>query len=335
MLALGCAVLAWSERGAAAERVITLFVLDPRYFERDLAAEERLRAELSAAGFTLKDQPSRARTTTELLEGLRSVSTSGSVAVLLENGRGAGYVWLEGQADVQRLSRAEGDRAVAADILALSVVELVQARALALDDAALAAKPADIAPVELPVVSAPESLAAPPSARAAPRWHVSADFGPAASPGMQRWGWSLAVAVAFAPAGPLRFELGAHRTLLDATSDTDAGTASLRLWDVRGYALWRVLETPTLVWELGAGAGPLFVRAQARAASPATADTTTTLVIAARSRLVWWLGGRLGLLVVVEPGIIAPPLVLFEGARPVAELGRAWLNTGLGVVLAL
>ncbi len=330
---LCCSLCLWSVLAAAEERAITLLSPDARHFTPFPEAEERLGAELSAAGFSVQHQRSRARSERELLAELQAAPTFGSVTVLLRDGLGVGYVWLGARAEPQRVLRDEADAHMAADLLALSVVELLNSQGLAIE----------LPPEQAPAVAQPtrvreRPIAAPATAPPSPRrWQLSADVGPAISPGMSRMGGALGAAAQFSPLRALKLELALRWMLLDATTDTPAGTAEIAAWDVRAYALWAAVHNPRFEWDLGAGAGPFFARADALARAPfeATTDSTTTLVLSARSRLAWWLAPELGLFVVAEPGILVPALEISVDARGLVVLGRPWLNVGLGVVLAI
>lgn len=322
----------WSQDAAAQERTLTLLVASGRALQSVAPVAGRLRAELAAVGFAVTSRPSLARSEPELLAELRAVDTSAGVALRHDDATETAYVWLKAQPSVRRLSQPAPGSELTAHVLALSVVELVNAGAFDVE------WPAPPQPIVLPRASS--EVAAPAPVAAAPlrsrSWQASAELGSVGSPGMSRWAWALGVALAFAPPGPLALEVATRWTLLDATSNTVEGTVNVATWDARGYLSWRAIRSEALDWSIGAGGGALFARTHARARGPLEPirDRTTAAAVSLRSRLTCWLSPAFGLSFVVEPGLLLPALEIVAPTGELALLGRPWLNAGIGVSFA-
>jgi hypothetical protein len=317
-----------SRSATAQERTLTLLVATERASSDATPLVWRLRAELAAAGFAVTSRASPARSEGELLDELRSVETASGVAVRREGEVETAYVRREARSEIRRLTQPELGSELAAHVLALSVVELVNADAL--DNDRTVPSTIIVTPPASSELAAPLQTAAPLRSRS---WQTSAEFGPVGSPGMSRWAWAIGGALAFAPPGSLGLELAGRWTLIDATSNTVEGTVNVATWDVRGYVLWRAVRSETLEWDIGAGAGALFARTRARARGPLepVTDRTTSAAVSARSRLTCWLSPALGLSIIAEPGLLLPPLEIFSPTGDLALLGRPWLNAGVGV----
>lgn len=290
---------------------------------------QALVAELLINGYELTVRAANAHSLDQLEAELqREVVRSGvSAGVSVTRAEKLGSAWLcRGVTPCERLEMEIVDRELSRSRLALAVVERLR-------------------PIELPetVPPSPARLAADahpqvtelgqPSGRPLRAW---VGGGSVFSSGMASplpWVSASFGAMLSAPWG---LELGLAGSPLPGTTESYAGSLSVRALEGIGFATFEPFPQRSVGLSLGLGGGTLHLR---ESATPAPgfdgfSRSATVAVVSARARLQYRAGPvYLGL--AIDPGMLVPALKVEAGTATVLRIGRPWvtLQASLGVTL--
>jgi hypothetical protein len=314
-----------SAHGHADERPV--IVLSPN----DLGSDEwpegtrAVMAELSANGFQVVQQRSRAVTAGELLaEVAHSASPQavlGVVAVLREGNTGAAYVWTEHGERVLRDDSSGSQGTVAEGAVALRVVELFRTETLKF-------------PMGVSVTQQQEKKEEPRSARASNGQWLSPWVGvstviPTSAATMPL---QISLGTAVALVSPIALDVGARVGILPERFETSAGRFSLRPVELGGRVMIDPISARHVSLAVGLGISSLWLQETATggAGFVGKSDNTQVVLFALRARLMLRSHRFFGVFV-VDPGLTVPPVSVRSNLGEVAHLGRPWLATELGV----
>jgi hypothetical protein len=295
---------------------------------------QALVAELLTSGYELTVRGARAHSLDQLEEELeREVARSGaSAGVLVTRTDSRGTAWLCRRVNpCERLEMDIADGELSRSRLALAVVERLR-------------------PIDLPV-TAPPPRAPPAPSQAATNAPPSAEH--SKQPGPRRFrfwlgGGSVLSSGIAAPfpwvsaslgamlRAPWGLELGIAGSPLPGTTESYAGSLSLRAVQGMGFATFEPFPRRKVGLSLGLGGGTLHVRENATPAPgfDGFSRSATVAVVSARARLQYSFG-PVYLGVVLDPGLLVPALKVEAGTATVLRIGRPWvtLQASLGVAL--
>jgi hypothetical protein len=295
---------------------------------------QALVAELLTSGYELTVRAARARSLDQLEEELkREVAQSGvSVGVSMTRTDSRGSAWLcRVVSPCERLETEIDDAELSRSRLALAVVERLRPIELQVTapPARTVRQPAAAAADARPQFEQPR----PPSARP---FRVWVGGGSVLSSGIGAplpWVGASVSAMLSAPWG---LELGVGGAPLAVTTQTYAGSLSVRALHGIGFATFEPFPQRKVGLSLGLGGGALHLR---ETAAPAPgfegfSRAATVAVVSARARLQYRAGPvYIGL--TIDPGMLVPALKVEAGRATVLRIGRPWLalQAGLGVAL--
>jgi hypothetical protein len=135
---------------------------------------------------------------------------------------------------------------------------------------------------------------------------------------------------------PWGLEVGIAGSPLAGTTQSYAGSLSLRALQGIGFATFEPFSQRNLGLSLGLGGGTLHFRESATPTSSfdGFSRSATVAVVSARARLQYRAGPvYLGL--AVDPGMLVPALKIEAGTATVLRIGRPWvtLQASLGITL--
>lgn len=135
---------------------------------------------------------------------------------------------------------------------------------------------------------------------------------------------------------PWGLELGLAGSPLAGTSQSYAGSLSVRALQITAFATFEPFARRGLGLHLGLGGGTLYVRENATPAPgfDGFSRSASVAVVSARARLQYRAGSvYVGL--VVDPGMLVPALNVEAGTATVQRIGRPWLTLQASLGLAL
>jgi hypothetical protein len=296
---------------------------------------QALVAELLTSGYELTVRAARARSRDQLEAELqRDVAQSGvSAGVSVTRTDNRGSAWLcRGTNPCERLDIELADGELSRSRLALAVVERLRPIDL----------PAPVPPVSAPSPPPPVPLAdkAPRRERASrpdtPAFRAWLGGGSAFSSGIGAPLPWLAASLGLMLSAPWGLEVGLGGSPLSGTTETFAGSLTVRAFEGIGFATFEPFYRRKLGLSLGLGGGTLQLRETATPASgfDGFSQSATVAVVSARARLQYQTGPvYLGL--ALDPGMLLPALKVEAGNTTVLRIGRPWvtLQASLGVGL--
>jgi len=295
---------------------------------------QALVAELLTSGYELTVRNAHAHSLDQLEEELeREVSLQSGVSAVVSVTRtdSRGTAWLcRRVSPCERLEVEIADRELSRSRLALAVVERL--------------RPIDL-PVTAPPLEAPRAAA--PAADARTRvqhvaqvrtrpFRVWVGGGSVLSSGLTAplpWVGASLSAMLSTPWG---LEIGLAGSPLPGTTQSYAGSLSVRALSGVGFATFEPFTRRSVGLCLGLGGGTLHLQESADAAPgfDGFSRGATVAVVSARARLQYRAGPvYLGL--VLDPGMLVPALKVEAGTATVLRIGRPWVTLQASLGLAL
>lgn len=295
---------------------------------------QALVAELIASNYELTLRAARAHSLDELEAELeREVVGSGAMAgVLVTRADGRGFACLcRATSPCERFEMEIGDGELSRSRLALAVVERL--RPIDLPARVPAPKPAQQA---APPVTHQPTKVHPLGEPSAPRFRAWVGGGSVLASGLTAplpWAGASFDATLRSPWG---LELGLAGSPLAGTSQSYAGSLSLRALQITAFATFEPFARRGFGLHLGLGGGTLYLRENATPAPgfDGFSRSASVAVVSARARLQYRAGSvYVGL--VVDPGMLVPALNVEAGTATVQRIGRPWLTLQASLGLAL
>lgn len=295
---------------------------------------QALVAELLTSGYELTVRAGHAHSLGQLEEELQSeVLASGvSAAVSVTRADNRGSAWLcRGVSHCERLEIEIADGELSRSRLALAVVDRLRPI-----DLPVTVPPPMVRPQPpQPPVDAHPQVEQPEQSSARP-FRVWVSGGSVLSSGISAplsWAGASLSAMFIAPWG---LEVGIAGSPLAGTTQSYAGSLSLRALQGIGFATFEPFSQRNLGLSLGLGGGTLHFRESATPTSSfdGFSRSATVAVVSARARLQYRAGPvYLGL--AVDPGMLVPALKIEAGTATVLRIGRPWvtLQASLGITL--
>jgi hypothetical protein len=295
---------------------------------------QALVAELLTSGYELTVRAAGTRSLDQLEKELeREVVQSGVsavVSVTRTDSRGSAWLCRRGS-PCERLDVEIADRELSRSRLALAVVERLR-------------------PIDLLVTVPPPNAPRPPVEPAADARTRVEPVGQLGERPFRVWvgGGSVVSSGLAAPlpwlsaslgamlSAPWGLEVGIAGAPLSGTTQSYAGSLSLRALSGMGFATFEPFPRRTVGLSLGLGGGTIHLRESANPAAgfDGFSRSATVAVVSARARLQYRAGPvYLGL--ALDPGMLVPALKVQAGTATVLRIGRPWvtLQASLGVTL--
>jgi hypothetical protein len=294
---------------------------------------QALVAELLTSGYELTVRAARAHSHDRLEDELkREVAQSGASAGVSVTRTGSrGSAWLcRAERPCERLEMEIEDGELSRSRLALAVVERLRPIELQVTaPPARARRPAPAAAVARPQVEQPRQ----PNTRPFRAW---VGGGSVLSSGLAAPLPWLGASLSAMLSAPWGLELGLGGSPLPVTTQTYAGSLSVRALQGIGFATFEPFPQRKVGLSLGLGGGTLHLRERAAPAPgfEGFSRGATVAVVSARARLQYRAGPvYLGL--TADPGMLVPALEVEAGKATVLRIGRPWLTlqASLGVAL--
>lgn len=309
--------------GQASDSPVTVVVCDTLDWTQGRVT---LLAELRASGFAVQVVPSDARTPGQLIDVLRQTGSAvdhlgGIVSVLAGPERARAYVWLPERDDLIQVDAPADDHGVAADVLALKVVELLRVKLAAplpatpeaareRADAAAPARPVEPhRPFTFWLLGGPELEAT--SGSAALQMGLGG-----------RWAWSTRWGI----------ELSAAGTASASELQHDSGSMRLSTTRVAAHPSFSSRGDDGLWYGLGAGAGISLLTARLVAAADFEANDLNEVFpfVSARGRAGWTFGS-VSVFASAELGFAFVDIELLADDRMLSQYGGPFLFGAAGV----
>lgn len=295
---------------------------------------QALVAELLTSGYELTVRASRQHSLNQLDEELkREVAESGvSAGVSVTRTDGRGSAWLcRSVSPCERLEIEIEDRELSRSRLALAVVERLRPIELQ-----LGARPPKALPQAAQRTADVGPQVEPPKSQSARPFRVWVGGGSVVSSGIAAplpWVGASLGAMLSAPWG---LELGVAGSPWPATTQTYAGSLSVRALQGIGFATFEPFPQRKVGLSLGLGGGTLHMR---ESAAPAPgfdgfSRSATVAVVSARARLQYN-PGPVFLGLTIDPGMLVPALKVAAGSTTVLRIGRPWVTLQASLGLAL
>jgi hypothetical protein len=295
---------------------------------------QALVAELLTSGYELTVRGGRAHSLGQLEEELeREVAQSGaSAGVLVTRTDSRGTAWLCRRVNpCERLEMEIVDGELSRSRLALAVVERLRPIDLPVTAPPQKAPPAPSQSATNPLPPAQPSLHSGPR-----RFRVWLGGGSVLSSGIAApFPW-LSASLGAMLSSPWGLELALAGSPLPGTTESYAGSLSLRAVQGMGFAMFEPFSRRKVGLSLGLGGGALHVQENATPAPgfDGFSRSANVAVLSARARFQYG-AGPVYLGVTVDPGMLVPALKVEAGAATVSRIGRPWvtLQASLGVAL--